>query len=121
LNASHGTPEQHVRAISRVREAGKQTGRQKGILLDLQGPKIRLGKFEGGKCELESGSRFVLTTGEVMGNSQRASTTYKELPSDVRPGNRILAGGWRGRIARCERLRHRRNLRGCLRGLDWRS
>jgi len=90
LNASHGTPEQHVRAISRVREASEETGRQKGILLDLQGPKIRLGKFEGGKCELESGSRFVLTTDEVMGNSERASTTYKELPSDVRPGDRIL-------------------------------
>ena len=90
LNASHGTPEQHICAISRVREAAKEIGQQKGILLDLQGPKIRLGKFEGRECRLESGSRFVLTTDEVMGNSQRASTTYKNLPSDVKPGDRIL-------------------------------
>jgi pyruvate kinase len=90
LNASHGTPEQHLRVISRVREASKEIRLQKGILLDLQGPKIRLGKFEGGECRLESGSRFVLTTDEVLGNSHRASTTYKELPSDVKPGDRIL-------------------------------
>jgi pyruvate kinase len=90
LNASHGTPEQHIRVISAVRDASKETGRHGGIVLDLQGPKIRLGKFGGGGCRLESGSRFVLTTDEVIGNSQRASTTYKKLPSDVKPGDRIL-------------------------------
>ena len=90
LNASHGTPEQHVRAIFRIREAAKEVARPTGILLDLQGPKIRLGHFEGGGCRLERGSRFVLTTDEVLGNAQRASTTYRELPSDVKAGDRIL-------------------------------
>jgi pyruvate kinase len=90
MNASHGTPEEHMRRISRVREAARELRVQKGILLDLQGPKIRLGRFEGGKCHLETGSHFTLTTEEVMGNAQRASTSYTALPGDVRPGDRIL-------------------------------
>jgi len=90
MNASHGTPDEHMRRISTVREAAREVGKQTGILLDLQGPKIRLGKFEGGKCHLETGSHFTLTTEEVMGNAQRASTSYTALPGDVRPGDRIL-------------------------------
>jgi pyruvate kinase len=60
------------------------------VLLDLQGPKIRLGEFEGGGCRLETGARFTLTTEPVLGNAERASASYALLPQEVRPGDRIL-------------------------------
>jgi pyruvate kinase len=90
LNASHGTQEDHARRIRIVREIEADLGRYVGILLDLQGPKIRLGTFEGGGTQLLTGSTFTITTASVPGTSERASTTYKDLPADVNPGNRIL-------------------------------
>jgi pyruvate kinase len=90
LNASHGTWEDHARRIDRVRGAAGKAGKHTGILLDLQGPKIRLGKFERGSCILKAGSRFVITTENVLGNDERASTGYAELARDVGPGNRVL-------------------------------
>jgi pyruvate kinase len=90
LNASHGPREKHQARIATVREAERVTGRDAGILLDLQGPKIRLGKFAGGKCELKTGARFTITTEETLGDEMRASTTYAEFANDVRPGNRVL-------------------------------
>src|ERR1700753_2649035 len=68
LNTSHGSWDQHQKRIETVRAAEKQTGRPVGILLDLQGPKIRLGKFAAGRCHLETGSRFVITTEECVGD-----------------------------------------------------
>src|SRR3954454_5930216 len=68
LNASHGAWEQHARRIATIREAEQATGVPVGILLDLQGPKIRLGKFAGGKSMLRTGSVFTITTAEVMGD-----------------------------------------------------
>jgi pyruvate kinase len=65
-------------------------GREVGLLFDLQGPKIRLGRFEGGGCVLATGSRFIITTEGVPGNAERASTGYPELARDVKPGDRIL-------------------------------
>jgi pyruvate kinase len=90
LNASHGSREHHQRRIATVREAERATGRPVGILLDLQGPKIRLGKFAGGKCVLRTGARFTITTREMLGDESRASTTYSEFAHDVRTGDRVL-------------------------------
>ena len=90
LNASHGTQEDHGRRIEMVRQVSAETGIQAGILLDLQGPKIRLGRFENGGCRLEEGSVFTITTEEVMGTPEIASTTYPEFARDVKPGNQVL-------------------------------
>lgn len=90
LNASHGTPEGRVEQIRTIREASPTADRPIGILLDLQGPKIRLGKFEGGGCELVAGARFTVTTQGCLGTAARASTTYVEFAKDVRPGDRVL-------------------------------
>ena len=90
LNASHGPWEQHQQRITTVREAERLTGVPVGILLDLQGPKIRLGKFAEGKCLLQTGARFTITTEEIVGDDKRASTTYKQFATDVRRGDRVL-------------------------------
>ena len=90
LNASHGPWEQHAQRIQTVRDAEKATGRTAGILLDLQGPKIRLGKFAEGKCTLRTGAPFTITTQEILGDEKAASTTYADFAKDVRPGDRVL-------------------------------
>src|SRR4051794_6912423 len=90
LNASHGTQEDHARRIQMIRQVEAEMGLHVGILLDLQGPKIRLGTFEGGGVQLRKGNRFSITTEIVDGTAERASTTYKDLPKDVKRGNRIL-------------------------------
>ena len=88
LNASHGTQEDHARRIARIREVSKLMGKTAGILVDLQGPKIRLGKFEEGKVRLELGAEFEITTDtSVIGNGQRACTGYSHFASDVHPGD----------------------------------
>lgn len=85
LNASHGTREERAVHAARVRAAGNA-----GILLDLQGPKIRLGKFDGGKALLETGAEFTITTEEVLGTAARASTVYAAFARDVKPGDPVL-------------------------------
>jgi pyruvate kinase len=90
LNASHGPWQQHAARIRTIREAEKATGCPVGILLDLQGPKIRLGRFAGGKCVLTTGSQFTITTAEVSGDETCASTTYAAFADDVKPGDRVL-------------------------------
>jgi pyruvate kinase len=90
LNASHGPWQQHAARIKTIREAEAATGNPVGILLDLQGPKIRLGRFAAGKCVLETGSQFTITTAEVSGDATRASTTYAGFAHDVKPGDRVL-------------------------------
>ena len=90
INASHGTFGDHSAAIRLIRELAAKSGRTPAILLDLQGPKIRLGDFEGGAATLEKGARFSITVEPVMGNAQLASTTYTSLARDVQPGNRVL-------------------------------
>ncbi len=90
INRSHGAPEEHEAIIRHVRAAAKASGRAVAVLVDLQGPKIRLGKFKEGKVELEEGDTFVITTEDVPGTKEMASTTYKGLPGDARPGDRIL-------------------------------
>src|SRR5436309_10228716 len=90
LNASHGGPDDRAARIGAVRAAAHKAGVNAGILLDLQGPKIRLGRFENGGCVLETGSRFTITTEAVLGTAERASTGYSRFARDVQPGNRVL-------------------------------
>jgi len=90
MNASHGAWEQHQARIEALRAAEKATGRAVGILLDLQGPKIRLGKFAAGKVTLQTGARFTITTEEIVGDEEKASTTYTHFAHDVKPGDRVL-------------------------------
>jgi pyruvate kinase len=90
LNASHGTNEEHAARIQAVRAEAKAARAHPGILLDLQGPKIRLGRFENKECVLQAGADFTITTEPVMGNCDVASTGYASFARDVRPGDRIL-------------------------------
>src|ERR1700736_5349046 len=80
LNASHGTQEDHARRLRTVRQVADDLKMHVGILLDLQGPKIRLGTFQNGGCMLESGSKFCITVEQMTGDSSRASTNYKGFP-----------------------------------------
>lgn len=91
LNASHGVQDDHARRIQAVRAASTELKRNVGILLDLQGPKIRLGTFENGGCTLENGARFTITTNkQVVGNCEICSTGYAEFARDVKPGDQVL-------------------------------
>lgn len=90
LNMSHGDHMLHAQRVEWIRDAARTAGRPVGILADLQGPKIRLGVFENGSAELEVGQRFVITTEEVAGTAERASTTLKTLTDDVTVGDQIL-------------------------------
>jgi pyruvate kinase len=90
LNASHGTHEEHSARIRAVRSLAAEVSRHPGILLDLQGPKIRLGRFENKECLLQPGATFTITTQPVTGNSELASTGYVNFARDVKPGDRIL-------------------------------
>jgi pyruvate kinase len=90
LNLSHGVHEEHGARIETVRRIAAESGRQVGILLDLQGPKIRLGNFENGGCVLHAGGIFTITTEEVLGNEHIASTSYVNFAKDVKPGARVL-------------------------------
>ena len=91
VNMSHGTHEQHEQTIRRVREAASELEGPVAILLDLCGPKMRTGKLEGGRpTALETGQCFTITTNDVVGASERVSTTYQALPQEVTPGDCIL-------------------------------
>ena len=89
LNMSHGSDEEQAASLRSVRAAGAATGRGVGVLVDLQGPKIRLGRFAGGPVSLVAGDEFTITTDEVQGDSALVSTTHAGLPQDVRPGDPI--------------------------------
>ncbi len=90
LNMSHGDQELHSERIKWIRDAARVVGRPVGILVDLQGPKIRFGTFAGGSALLEAGQRFVITIDDVQGTAVRATTTLKTLTDDVSPGDQIL-------------------------------
>jgi pyruvate kinase len=111
LNLSHGDREEHRSRIRAVRTIREELGRQVGILADLQGPKIRLGTFEGGKAVLRKGAVFTITAEPVIGNAERASVTHPDFANDVRAGDRVLLNdgavelrvlGADGTAARCE-------------------
>jgi pyruvate kinase len=90
LNFSHGTREDHAAVYRHVRDASNTAGRAVGILVDLQGPKIRLGHFAAGRVTLVAGGSFTITTECVDGDAAIASTTYSELGRDVHPGDSLL-------------------------------
>ncbi len=90
INRSHGVAEQHEKVIRRVRRAADNSGRAIAVLVDLQGPKIRLETFEDGPQMLEEGDKFVITTRDVPGTKEMVGTTFKGLPSDCSPGDRLL-------------------------------
>lgn len=90
LNFSHGEHSDHAENYKKVRQASDHIGRAVGILADLQGPKIRLGRFIEGKTVWASGEEVRITVDEIDGTHDRVSTTYKELAKDAKPGDRLL-------------------------------
>lgn len=90
LNFSHGHADDHRDRVNTIRSLASLTNRSVAILQDLQGPKIRVGRFPGGQVELVVGSRFILTTEAVEGSSERASVDYAGLPADLDEGQDLL-------------------------------
>src|SRR5918999_486551 len=91
LNFSHGTADDHLRRAELVKQISTKVGRTVAIMCDLQGPKIRVGKFKEGKVNLEKGRRFVLDASATSpGDVERVGLDYKELPRDVEPGAVLL-------------------------------
>jgi pyruvate kinase len=90
LNFSHGDHADHALRIATIRQVAEATGHHVAILQDLQGPKIRLGRFEGGPITLATGDHFTLTSREVPCNKAIATVTYERLADEVLPGSRIL-------------------------------
>ena len=94
LNFSHGNAQDHIDRAALVRQAAHECGREVAIMADMQGPKIRVGKFEGGKIELAGGDKFILDAkwGEngELGNQGKVGLDYKSLPRDVRSGDVLL-------------------------------
>lgn len=90
MNFSHGTHDDHQSNYDNVRAAAKATGRTVGVLADLQGPKIRLGKFADGAVMWAQGEQVVITTDPDAGEKKRIGTTYAQLAQDVEVGDRLL-------------------------------
>jgi pyruvate kinase len=94
LNFSHGKAQDHIDRANLVRRAAAECGKEVAIMADMQGPKIRVGKFEDGKIWLSNGDRFILDArwGEngELGNQERVGLDYKALPNDVNPGDSLL-------------------------------
>ncbi|MDV7086597.1 pyruvate kinase [Rhodococcus sp. IEGM 248] len=90
LNFSHGEHADHEENYKRVRAASDATGKAVGVLADLQGPKIRLGRFAEGRTTWADGEEVRITVDEVEGTHDRVSTTYKQLAEDAKPGDRLL-------------------------------
>ncbi|MFI6070984.1 pyruvate kinase [Actinoplanes sp. NPDC051343] len=90
LNFSHGSHEDHQKVYDLVRNAAKEAGRAVAVLADLQGPKIRLGKFANGPHEWRTGDLVTITSEDILGTPDRVSCTYTKLPEEVRVGDRLL-------------------------------
>ena len=90
LNLSHGGHDEHQKRLDLVRAAAKKGNRAVAILVDLQGPKIRLGRFSAGPHELLRGDTFTITTDDIAGTKEKVGTTYKGLPGDCKAGDTIM-------------------------------
>jgi pyruvate kinase len=91
LNFSHGKAQDHIDRAALVREVAAHAGKEVAIMADLQGPKIRVGKFDGGSTQLQPGQKFVLDGATTaLGTNERVGLDYKDLPRDVRPGDTLL-------------------------------
>src|SRR5690606_17569463 len=83
INFSHGNKDEHIASVELVRSLARSIGRTIGILADLQGPKIRIGRFDQGKITLKTGDEFILDAECEVGNQERVGLDYQELPNDV--------------------------------------
>src|SRR5262249_48910455 len=110
LNFSHGTRREHQQRLELVRTLARKLDRPVAVLQDIQGPKLRVGKFVGGQSALRSGDRVLLTTRNVLGSGRTVPTPNPWLPRDVKPGEAILiddgkirlrVAAVRGRDVRC--------------------
>src|SRR5262245_56054528 len=90
MNFSHGTADEHRRRVELVRELARKAGRTVGVLVDLQGPKIRIGRFRAGKITLPTGAKFALDADCGLGDQHQVGLDYRNLPNDVRPGDTLL-------------------------------
>lgn len=90
LNFSHGAPEDHIQRAELVRTLARSRGRAVGILVDLQGPKIRIGKFKDGKIQLAPGDKFIFDTDTELGDQNQVGLDYKDLIYDVTRGTTLL-------------------------------
>ena len=91
LNFSHGKAQDHIDRAALVREVAARAGKEVAIMADLQGPKIRVGKFDGGSTQLQAGQSFILDAAtSELGNHERVGLDYKDLPRDVKPGDTLL-------------------------------
>ena len=90
LNFSHGNPSKHAEVIRSIRDAARETGRRVAIMADLPGPKMRLGKIDPEPIQLLPGARFTLTSEDIVGDAQRGSTSFAQLPRVVKPGDKIF-------------------------------
>ncbi len=99
VNFSHGSSEEHIRTVQRVREISEEVRRDVGVLADLQGPKIRIGKFENDKITLAEGDRFAFDIDCELGDQHQVGLDYKELVNDVRPGDTLLLNDGRVTMA----------------------
>ncbi len=90
MNFSHGTAKEHAQRVELVRALARKAGRSVGVLVDLQGPKIRIGRFANDKITLAPGHKFVLDAECKLGDDSRVGLDYKNLPQDVSPGDTLL-------------------------------
>jgi pyruvate kinase len=90
LNCSHGTHEDHKRNIDMIRELNEETGLNVAILADLQGPKIRTYDMENNGVMMEDGALVTIVTDRIVGTAEKFGISYKQMPQDVQPGERIL-------------------------------
>ncbi len=90
LNFSHGDHSDHKRRLQTLRKVSAQEGKYLGILQDIQGPKIRVGRFKNKQILLKKGQSFTITTDDIVGDDQQVSCTHKNLHKEIKPGHRIL-------------------------------
>jgi len=90
MNFSHGTAAEHAERVELVRALARKAGRSVGVLVDLQGPKIRIGRFQDDRVVLGSGDAFVLDAECKLGDATRVGLDYKQLPQDVSAGDTLL-------------------------------
>ena len=90
VNFSHGTPREHAERVELVRRLARKARRSIGVLVDLQGPKIRIGRFQNDRILLHTGGRFVLDAECNLGDANRVGLDYRNLPKDVAPGDTLL-------------------------------
>ena len=90
LNFSHGTHEEHLARINRIKKVREELNLPIAIMLDTKGPEFRIGTFENGKIFLKEGDTFTFTTEEIVGNESIVSVSYKNLANELEPGDRIL-------------------------------